>query len=59
MTHLDHRLEDKHHHERSFVGHALIEYMFVLAFVVVVGGVAIAELGGALNSLVHSISIVV
>ena len=59
MTHLDHRYEDPHHHERNFAGHAVLEYMFVLAFVVVIGGIAIAEVGGVLNSLVHSISIVV
>ena len=45
-------------HEPSFVRHLLLEHVVLLAFVVVVGCLALAEASGLFAAFVHEISLV-
>jgi hypothetical protein len=58
MTNVDSQYDQSAAHERSFVGQILLEYVAVLAFIVVIGAVAVAEMGGAFDTLIHEIRIV-
>lgn len=56
MTDMEHVFRAERH-RRVARAHIAMEYVVVLAFVILVGAVVLAEVSGALDSFVHSISL--